>query len=173
MAVDFTQDSVTYKARREYAQPTNINAFLVTGQAWNQASQSGFVDRNRNDKSMSFTGVKNIVGPDGEVYCTFKVVSKRPGVYPDLMTGINSAFAQEEDSGEGGMGLGDGYTSVEDVSKRNWKMTLTGVYAANGDKVTLAIDDSYAVLTYHTPEALAAMETWADSREELSGTPTA
>ena len=174
MAVDFAQDSVTYKAKRVYAPIGTFNEFAITGSAWVNATQSGFSDRGVNQKSYSFTGVKNIVeDATGEVYCTFKVVSKLPGIYPDLITGLNSYFAQEQSDSEGGMGLGNGYTSVEDVAKRNWKATLTGTYTANGDKVTLALDESYAWLTYHTPEALAAMETWADSQSQLSGTPTA
>ena len=175
MAVDFSQDSVTYKAKREYGPMVNFNEFATTANAWvNYATNSGFIERAKNEKSYSFTGVKNIMNDaEGTVYCTFKVVSKLPGIYPSLMTGINSAFAQEEDSGEGGMGLGNGHTSVEDEAKRNWKMTLTGTYEENGDKVTLALDESYAWLTYHTPEALAAMEAWADSQSQLSREKTA
>lgn len=163
MAVDFQTPEVTYSAKREYAPISTINAFLTLRQAFEQDSSMGITDKKAS--GLSFKGVKNIINPTGEVVATITVQSKYPGIYPDLMSGINSTFAAEN--------LDDGYTAVEDVSGRNWKMTLSGKTAAN-DSFRLQLDDSYAILSgYHNTATLEIFEEWADGRTELSTAPTA
>ena len=161
--VNFSTPAVTYDARREYAPIGTINEFLVLRQAFEQDTSMGIT--NKKATGLSFKGVKNILDPAGEVVATITVQSKLPGIYPDLMTGINSAFAEEN--------LDDGYTAVEDTDKRNWKMTLSGETAA-GDPFKLQLDESYAILSgYHLEATLEIFEEWADGRTELSTAPTA
>ena len=161
--VDFNTPTATYSAKREYAPISEFSDFIGLKDTFQADSTMGLAEKKISGES--FKGVVNILNPDGEHVATVTVESKYPGIYPNLLSGINTDFAERV--------LSDGCTAVEDTDKRNWKMTLSGETAA-GDPFKLLVDESYATLSgYHLEATLQTFETWADAQTELSTAPTA
>ena len=161
--VNFNTPTATYSAKREYAPIDDFNDFIGLEETFTADTSMGLL--NKKISGQSFKGVKNILNPHGDVVGTITVESKYAGIYPDVLGGISTDFAERN--------LDDGYTAAEDTDKRNWKMTLSGETAA-GDPFKLQLDESYAILSgYHLEATLEIFEEWADGRTELSTAPTA
>ena len=161
--VDFNTPTATYSAKREYAPIDDFNDFIGLKETFRADATMGLTEKKISGES--YKGVVNIMDPDGEHVATVTVESKYAGIYPDVLGGINTDFAERN--------LDDGYTAAEDTDKRNWKMTLSGETAA-GDPFKLLVDESYATLSgFHLEATLQTFETWADAQTELSTAPAA
>ena len=161
--VNFNTPTATYSAKREYAPISEFSDFIGLKDTFQADSTMGLAEKKISGES--FKGVVNILNPEGEHIATVTVESKYPGIYPNMLGGINTDFAERV--------LSDGCTAVENTDKRNWKMTLSGE-TGDGDTFRLAVDESFCTLSgYHLEATLQTFETWADTQPELSAAPAA
>ena len=152
MTINFEPPVAVYSAVRQHTKIVYFNEFTGLEEEFFYNSTE-FDDREINGRS--YIGAKKFYDPNGAYGGTIKVSSKYPGYYPELMEGLNTAFAERA--------LDDGATVAEDMDARNWQVTFHGVIPATADKFQMRVFiDKVVASNYKNQSTINALETWCE-----------
>lgn len=153
MTITFEPPVAVYSAVRQHTKIEYFNEFAGIEEDFFYNSTE-FDNRSINGRS--YIGAVKFYDPSGAYGGTIKVSSKYTEYYPELMEGLNTAFAERA--------LDDGATCAEDKDARNWQATLHGVIPATADKFQMrAFIDKVVASNYKNQATIDALETWCQA----------
>lgn len=131
MTITFEPPVAVYSAERPNGQKiTDFGDFVGLKETFRADAVTGFGPE-RTINSESYTGVVKVLNETGKFAGNVKVHSKYAGIYPNLIGGFNTDWAERT--------IDDGASADELVNERSWQMTLASTVASSGDKFQLRV----------------------------------
>ena len=153
MTITFEPPVAVYSAERPNGKKvTDFNDMVGIKETFRADAVSGFGPE-RKIASESYTGVVEARNSSALYAAYVKVHSKYAGIYPDLIGGFSTDWAERT--------LDDGATAAELQEQRNWQMTLSSTVASTGDKFQLRVRiDKVIASNYKNQSTLDVLETF-------------
>lgn len=156
MTITFEPPVAVYSAERTNGKKiSDFNNIIGLKETFRADAVSGFGPE-RKITSESYTGVIEARNPTAQYAAYVKVHSKWPGIYPDLLGGFSTDWAERT--------MDDGATAHELEDERNWQMVLSSTVAATGDKFQLRVKiDKVIASNYKNQSTLDVLEAFCAS----------